>query len=133
MPSAIFEFFEAVADELETENSTVLNRANMELDAAHDLLFQNLRDETGSAASEDAVARAVRILTDHFAARGSPLPFSYDESSGRFSAVDTEYLSFIRKMREIRSIGKNRVERRKINSISEEDNREDYPDQHKEK
>jgi hypothetical protein len=49
---------------------------------------------------------AVGALTKHFAGKGAALPFSYDENSGRFAAVDLAYLCFVKEMSNIRSIGK---------------------------
>jgi len=54
---------------------------------------------------EDAIPYAVVILQEHFEAKGSKLPFDYDSGTGRFIATDSEFLSFVNDMREIRSNG----------------------------
>lgn len=104
MPSALFNLFEAVADELSSETSVVLTPEDLRVSDEEEPLFGNLRRETKAATTEEAVYSAVRRLAEHFKGKGSRLPFDYDAETGRFSARDLEFLTFVKQMREIRSL-----------------------------
>jgi hypothetical protein len=105
MPSPIFAFFEVVAEELCSEPSRVITRADLQVSAENSPLFDELKDETRSPTTEQAIRVAVASLDNHFREKGSMLPFSYDPDSGRFDAVDIPFLRFIKEMSSIRSIG----------------------------
>jgi len=105
MPSPIFAFFEVVAEELCSEPSRVITREDLRVSDENAPLFDELKEETNSPTTEQAIRVAVTSLDRHFREKGSVLPFSYDPASGRFDAVDMLFLQFIRQMSSIRSIG----------------------------
>jgi hypothetical protein len=102
----IFAFFEVVAEELSSEPSRVITRSDSRLGEEDAPLFEELKAETHTSSTEDAIRAAVDWLDRHFRGKGSSLPFSYDPESGRFTALDTTYLQFIERMKGIRTIGK---------------------------
>ncbi len=104
--SSIFAFFEVVAEELSSEPSRVIARSDSRFGEEGTLLFEELKAETQTSSSEDAIRAAVEWLDKHFRGKGSSLPFSYDPDSGRFTALDVPYLQFIERMKAIRTIGK---------------------------
>jgi hypothetical protein len=110
MPSSLFLFFEAVADELTQENSRVLTRITMERDDKHSSLFDDLRQDLNAASAEHALDLAIKNLTAHFYSKGGVLPFEYEASTGRFKATDVDYLTFVSAMSNIRSIGTRAIE-----------------------
>ncbi|MGB8542425.1 MAG: hypothetical protein WCD49_12385 [Candidatus Acidiferrales bacterium] len=101
-----FEFFEVIAEELSVEESRVLTRKDLQLNAEQAPLLDELKDEMGSQTTEEAIQSAVQFLAAHFQSKGSQLPFTYDEPTGRFTATDTEFLKFVRDISGIRSLGK---------------------------
>jgi hypothetical protein len=104
MPSPLFEFFEVIADELGSTDSRVLTRANLEVDATQAPLLDELKRTLKVDRTDQAIQRAVDTLRSHFAEKGSLLPFDYDPVPGRFTALDIDFLAFIRQMRQIRSV-----------------------------
>src|SRR5580700_6044672 len=98
----VFEFFEMVAEELAVEESRVLTRKDLQVNAEQAPLLDELKEEMGSQTTEDAVQSAVDFLVEHFQGKGSQLPFAYDAPTGRFTAVDLEYLRFVRDISNIR-------------------------------
>jgi hypothetical protein len=106
MPSPLFEFFEIVAEELCAGQSRVLTRANLEVHDQQAPVLDELKSEMGASTTEDAIRLAVGKLQQHFAGKGSALPFEYDALTGRFTALDRDFLTFIKQMRQIRSLGK---------------------------
>ena len=106
MPSPIFEFFEAIAEELCTDPSRVLTRTDFQLNEEQAPLFDALKRATSTATTEEAIKAAVAMLKAHFEGKGSSLPFTYDPENGLFEATDPTFLTFIKEMSNIRSIGK---------------------------
>jgi len=106
MPNPCFEFFEVVAEELSREESRVLTRNDLQLDDEHSALLDDLKQHTRATTSEDAITQAVIILGAHFLSKGSQLPFTYDNATGRFTALDRDYLTFVSQISNIRSLGK---------------------------
>jgi hypothetical protein len=106
MFSPLFEFFEVVAEELAAEESRVLTRSDLQIRDEDSPLLDELKREMKAKSTEEAIARAVAALKEHFEAKGARLPFDYDPASGRFTARDREYLTFIKDMSSIRSISK---------------------------
>lgn len=106
MPNACFELFEVIAEELSREDSRVLTRNDLQFDDEHSTLLDELKRHTKAATSEDAITQAVTLLTEHFLAKGSRLPFTYEPTTGRFTAEDRVYLRFITQISNIRSLGK---------------------------
>lgn len=110
MPSPLFEFFEMVAEELTLEESRVLSASDFDPEGNHASVLDELREELNVLTNDQAIPEAVRQLEQHFAERGSTLPFSYDPQSARFKAVDKDYLRFVTEIREIRGHGKSAKE-----------------------
>lgn len=110
MPSPIFEFFESVAEELTLEESRVLTPSDFDAQGDRGSILDDLREELDVLTNEEAMHEAVELLKKHFEERGSSLPFSYERQSGRFKAVDKEYLQFVTDIREIRGQGKSAKE-----------------------
>jgi hypothetical protein len=106
MPSPLFQFFEMVAEELTLEPSRVLTALDFDPPGNDASVLDELREQLGAMTNDDAISAAVACLEEHFKARGSQLPFSYDATSSRFCAVDKEYLKLVTEMREIRGQGK---------------------------
>jgi hypothetical protein len=106
MFNPLFEFFEVVAEELATEDSRVLTRSDLQIRDEDSPLLDELKREMKANSTEDAITRAVAALKVHFEAKGAQLPFEYDSAIGRFTARDQEYLTFIKNMSSIRSIGR---------------------------
>jgi hypothetical protein len=106
MPSPLFEFFEVVAEELCVDPSRVLTRDDLEVRNEEDPLLDELQDQMDSASTAEAIEKAVSALEEHLKGRGSKLPFSYDPTTGRFDAIDRDFLEFVKEMRSIRSVGK---------------------------
>lgn len=105
MPSPLFEFFEAVSEELVPATSRVITRDDLKIDDQTAFVFDELKEEMGASTTAEAIEKAVAALAAHFAARGAALPFSYDIVTGRFTVLDADYLNFIKEMRRIRSLG----------------------------
>jgi hypothetical protein len=106
MYSPLFEFFEVIAEELSTENSRVLTRSDLQIRDEDSPLLDELKREMNANSTEEAIQRAVAALKTHFEAKGAQLPFDYDAATGRFSARDAQFLSFIKDMSSIRSVAK---------------------------
>jgi hypothetical protein len=106
MPSALFRFFEVIADELSAKASRVITRENLRINDEESPLLDELRQEMEAGSSEEAVECAVEQLREHFGARVSNLPFAYERETGTFTARDSEFLAFVKDMSGIRSIGK---------------------------
>ena len=104
--SPIFAFFEVVAEELSSEPSRVIARSDSRFGEEGSLLFEELKTETKTSSTEEAICVAVDWLDRHFRGKGSSLPFSYDHDSGRFTALNVPYLQFIERMKGIRKIGR---------------------------
>jgi hypothetical protein len=106
MPRPIFQFFEVVAEELCSDPTRVITSADLQVNDDQASLFEDLKVETRTATTAQAIQAAVSSLDGHFKAKGSQLPFRYDHLTGLFDAVDLAYLKFIKEMSNIRSIGK---------------------------
>jgi hypothetical protein len=104
MPTPLFEFFETIAEELSSEESRVITRADLQVKDEESPLLDDLKREMKAASTEEAIQRAVETLRRHFEGKGSTLPFDYDTETGRFTATDRDYLEFVKDMSSIRSI-----------------------------
>jgi len=102
----VFEFFEVVAEELSVQESRVLTRKDLQINPEQAPLLDELKEELKAGTTEEAIRKAVDSLTDHFRIRGSQLPFTYTEDTGRFEATDLDFLQFVRNISNIRTIGK---------------------------
>jgi hypothetical protein len=104
---SFFEFFELVAQELSSQTSRVITEHDLvAANGSTSTLVDDLKIETKSTGTSEAIDKAVKLLTLHFLAKGSRLPFEYDSATGRFSSLDHDYLVFVADMVGIRSVGK---------------------------
>lgn len=107
MPKPLFEFFESIAEELSDTESKVITREDFSInDDGDSPLLEELMKVLKAPGLDDTIPRAVKKLQEHFELKGSRLPFEYVPATGRFTATDAEFLSFVNKMKNIRSIGK---------------------------
>ena len=104
MPNASFEFFELIAEELSTELSRVITREDLEIGDERSPLLESLRREMKAASTDEAIKKAVQGLRAHFQMKGARLPFDFDSTTGRFTAIDPDFLEFVKDMSSIRSI-----------------------------
>lgn len=102
----VFEFFEIVAEELSVQESRVLTRRDLQLNQERAPLLDELKEEMDVESTEAAISAAIKFLTEHFQSKGSQLPFAYHEPTGRFTAIDLDFLKFVKDMISIRTIGK---------------------------
>ena len=105
MPEPLFEFFELVAEELSVAESKVITHEDLRTNDEDSPLLQALIKNLKAVSAEDAIPSAVKKLQEHFAAKDAKLPFGYEIGTGRFTVVDSDFLSFVNDMRDIRSIG----------------------------
>lgn len=106
MLSALFEFFEVVANELCTDNSRVITRADLYDREAETPLLDDLRRQMKVGGNDEAIRLAIECLEEHFADKGSRIPFAYDPATGRFSASDLAFLTFVTEMNSMRGLSK---------------------------
>lgn len=106
MSNSLFDFFEIIADELSAEESRIITRFGLQVKDEESPFLDDLKRQMKIGSTEDAIRSSVEALQIHFEAKGAKLPFAYDPDTGRFTAVDTDFLSFVCKMSSIRSIGK---------------------------
>lgn len=85
-----FELFEEICVELSDQDETVLTD-----DDFTTATLQRVKRWAKEAATHTAIAKALDYLRNHFEARGSTLPFSYDLDSGRVTVLNREYLNFV--------------------------------------
>jgi hypothetical protein len=105
MFKASFELFEVVCSELDRKNSTVLTTKGFSLDRVDDI-FQDLKREFNETGEEEAINKAISALEQHFHAKGAELPFHFDRETREVSPCDPEFIAFISRMSEIRTIPK---------------------------
>jgi len=106
MPAALFEFFEVIAEELTATPSRVITNEDFRINDKDSPLLENLMKELKAVGPEDAFRSTVVKLEEHFNGKGAKLPFEYLPETGRFTATDPEFLSFVNDMRGMRTIGK---------------------------
>lgn len=106
MPTPLFDFFEVVAEELASTGSRVITRADLRIDEEQSPLLDDLKQTMKAGSTDQAILRATEELGKHFKAKGSKLPFDYEPTTGRFTATDRDFLSFVKDMCSIRSIGR---------------------------
>jgi hypothetical protein len=85
-----FELFEAICQELTARETTIIPE-----DDVSPALIEDLKDHYGETADRTAFERALAELTEHFAGKGSKLPFEFDGATGEFRAADTDYIAFV--------------------------------------
>ena len=106
MPEPLFEFFERVAVELSVEKSKVITHDDFRLGKDLSPLLEELMKNLKAVSAEKVIPCAVVKLKEHFESKGAKLPFEYDEQTGRFTATDQAFLSFVMEMKDMRTIGK---------------------------
>lgn len=107
MPKPLFEFFEFIAEELSTSDSKVITCEDFRInDDGDSPLLEALMKDLKATGLDDTIPRAVKTLQEHFESKDAQLPFEYAQETGRFTARDSEFLSFVNNMRNMRSIGK---------------------------
>ncbi|NUM73596.1 hypothetical protein HUU40_04460 [candidate division KSB1 bacterium] len=107
MPKPLFEFFEFIAEELASTESMVITREDFRInDDGDSPLLETLMKDLKATGLDDTIPRAVKTLQEHFESKDAQLPFEYAQETGRFTARDSEFLSFVNNMRNMRSIGK---------------------------
>ena len=95
-----FDLFEEICGELAGQDDVVLT------DEDFRLRLCRASNAGSEAATTAAVSKALEYLQNHFQARGSVLPFDYDLSTGRVTAVNREYVDFVADAQGRRSVPK---------------------------
>lgn len=85
-----FAFFEEICLELSGQDETVLTDADFST-AVLEAVKRSFRETAVNA----AMAKALSYLRKHFEARGSSLPFDYDLTTGRVTALNRAYIDFV--------------------------------------
>ena len=106
MLTPTFRLFETVCNELAGAKSVVLTRDDFVVDGPRAPLMDDLDLEYQRSDDDGALSDAVASLSTHFALRGASLPFSYEASTGRFTALDPVFIDFVDLMQNIRSNAK---------------------------
>lgn len=104
---AVFELFEILCNELKDKPAVVFPETRL---AAG--LIEQLEDEcnTNGSTATATVDAAIAILTTHFTARGSRLPFTLDAATRTYTAADRSYLDFVNWASSARSDGEDSSE-----------------------
>jgi hypothetical protein len=103
--TSLFEFFEVIALELESESSRVITSTDLTAKGELSSLLEDIKAEMGKTNIDDAINDAIGLLKKHFENRSADLPFDYDPSTGRFTSTDDDYIEFVSQMVSIRSVG----------------------------
>lgn len=103
MLSPTFRLFELVCNELASAESVVIATDDFVADGTRNPLMSELDLEYRRSDDDGALNAAIASLAAHFELKGSSLPFTYDSGTGRFTAIDKEYIDFVDLMRNIRS------------------------------
>lgn len=85
-----FDLFEEICTELSGQEDCVL----IDDDFSSSTL-QGVKRWAKETTAASAVAKALDYLRKHFLARGSALPFIYDLTTGRFTALNREFIDFV--------------------------------------
>lgn len=96
-----FDLFEEICAELRGQQESVLIEDDFSPETIRDL-----KRWAREMATRPAIAKAIRYLENHFAARVSTLPFNYDLDTGRVTAVEREFIDFVSNAGDQRSIGR---------------------------
>jgi hypothetical protein len=99
--NATFDLFEEICVELRDKEESVL--VDNDFSPA---TLQGVKRWAKETATTSAMAKALDYLTKHFQARGSELPFSYDLTNGRFTALNREFINFVSDAQNLRGIPK---------------------------
>jgi hypothetical protein len=118
MAEVDFEFFEMVAEELNSTRRRVLTRRHFETrvtgrpggqprNSARATIIDDLEEAHSESSSAKAIQRSVEFLADHFKNRDANLPFIYKVTTGEFRARDVAFLAFINDARRMRATAAN--------------------------
>jgi hypothetical protein len=100
MPSnPTFDLFEEICVELSGKAESVLIDDEFSPET-----LEEVKRWFHEAATFPAVRKALSYLRNHFEARESALPFSYDHETGQAAALNTEYIAFVSDAQEQRSL-----------------------------
>jgi hypothetical protein len=94
-----FDLFEEICGELAGQDETIL--IDDEFSAS---TLQNVKRWFKEPVTNAAIAKALQYLRNHFAQRGSAMPFQYDLVTGRVTTINQEYVDFVAEARDKRSI-----------------------------
>jgi hypothetical protein len=93
-----FDLFEEICTELSDKDETVLTD-----DDFKPATLESVKRWSKETATHSALAKTLEYLRDHFGARGSVLPFSYDLPTGRVVVSNRPYIDFVFNAQEQRS------------------------------
>jgi len=96
-----FDLFEEICAELSGRGESVLID-----DDFSPALLKDIKRWHKDTVTTFAVAKALDYLRKHFENRGSALPFSYDLTTGRVTAVHGDYIDFVSDSQERRRLMK---------------------------
>src|SRR5437016_13090400 len=88
--SPAFELFEVVCQELATRAVMILPEDDIPAE-----IVEDLKEHYEETADREAFQRAILEIGEHFNTKGSKVPFQFDDATGQFSNVDSEYVNFI--------------------------------------
>lgn len=95
-----FDLFEEICAELSGLQECVL----IDDDFSPSTL-QGVKRWAKETTTTSSIAKAISYLDRHFQARGSALPFNYDLTTGRVTAVNREFIDFVSDAQNLRSAG----------------------------
>jgi hypothetical protein len=93
-----FDLFEEVCVELSSQDETVLTDGDFTSPT-----LERVKHWSKETVTHAAMAKALVYLGEHFEARGSALPFSYDLGTGRFTVLNRDYIDFVYNSQEQRT------------------------------
>jgi hypothetical protein len=96
-----FDLFEEICDELSEKDESILID-----DRFSPGTLQSVKNWFKESVTATAVAKALDYLRQHFAARGSALPFSYDINTGYATVLNRPYINFVSESQQQRSAPK---------------------------
>jgi hypothetical protein len=94
-----FDIFEEICVELRDQDEAVLTDNDFS-----PATLQAIKSWSQETVGSKAVAKALSYLTEHFKARGSVLPFSYDPKTGQVEVLNRGYIDFVSNAQEQRSV-----------------------------
>jgi len=95
-----FDLFEEICAELSGQEESVLID-----DDFSPATLQAVKRWAKETATTSALAKALNYLHRHFQTRGSALPFNYDLTTGRVTAINREFVDFVSDAQNQRSTG----------------------------
>jgi hypothetical protein len=101
MRNPAFDLFEEICVELRGRGETILIADDFSA-----ALVESIKRWYKETVAASAVAKALDYLSKHFDKRGSALPFHYDLTNGRVTALHREYIDFVSDAQDQRTIPK---------------------------